>query len=1343
MQEEPPIPGAPAARNPEATRDPGTLQGVVGIGASAGGLEALEEFFAHTPRDTGLAFVVIQHLSPDFKSLMDELLARRTRMPVHRVEPDMQVEPNAIYVIPPKVELRLDGERLRLTLRQTTNALHLPIDVFFESLATSMGDRAVAVVLSGTGSDGSRGIRSVRERGGLVLVQTPESAQFDGMPRAAIDTGVVDVVGSAAELPHLAIDLLRGGGSREGPLAEAADPGLAAVLMLLKRGHALDFSHYKPSTIRRRIERRLLLKRTHDVGDYVERLEQDPKELEALYRDLLIGVTRFFRDAEAFRTLQTEIIPALLARAEHKEEIRVWVAGCATGEEAYSLAILFREALDACERPLRAKIFATDVHRSSLEFAANGVYPQESLSDIEPERVERHFRHVGNGFLAVQPEIRHMVVFAPHDIIRDAPFTKLDLITCRNLLIYLQPATQRTVLSLLHFGLEVGGVLFLGPSETPGDLANEFEPIHRHWKIYRKRRDVRLTSPLRAPAMSARLPSVKVVKPLSQETRLLRAQQALLLRHAPPTLLVDSDFRVVHTFCGGGDYLVHRDGRSTFNVLDMVDSELKLTLNAALQRAQKLRSPVSYGSVLLTADDPAKRAHLHVQPVQDAESLCYLISLELEETPPAPDPDARVDISEISRERIATLEDELRFTKENLQATLEEMETANEELQAANEELVASNEELQSTNEELHSVNEELYTVNAEHQEKIGQLTELTEDMENFFAATDVGTIFLDRDFRIRRFTPRVAELFQLLPHDVGRRISTFAHTLNVPRIADDLSHVLETEEPVEREVRDREGQWYLMRVVPYRVGGAVDGVVLNLVDITALKKTEARLRLMSKVFEDTGDPVVIESVEGTIVDLNPEAERAFGWSRQELLGTSGLRLVPDAEHAQALHLRERCLDEGSVRNEEMLRRDRDGKTHPTLVTLSRIATEDGAPPVIAIIGKDITLRKQAERAAQEAVRRRDEFLAMLSHELRNPLAVIQNAAQVLAALEGRSPDDARQRTTAVILRQVDHMASLLGDLLDVSRVTQGKVELVRRSLDIRTTATEAVEAVSNAIQRRQQRLDVSFGDVPLVIAGDAARLRQIQENLLTNASKYTPDGGRIRIELAHEGDDAVIRVRDTGRGIPADRLEVIFDLFAQGHSTLDRADGGMGVGLTLVRALVELHGGRVFARSDGPNRGSTFEVHLPLLERSEVHPPALDLGLHPGAAKHVPPAPMQILIVEDNTDARETLRALLELDGHRVTVAADGTAGLEAIERGKPQVALVDIGLPKLDGFQLAKRVRERLGASGLKLIALTGYGQPDDRRAIREAGFDLHLVKPVSRENLREALTASEPQN
>jgi len=1308
---------------------------VVGVGASAGGLEALEAFFQHMPADAGMAFVVVQHLSPDFKSLMDELLSRRTEIAIHRVEDGMAVEPNAIYLIPPKKEMIISGGRLLLTDKDPATGLSLPIDTFFRSLAQDCGERAVGIILSGTGSDGSRGIRAIHDAGGLVIAQSEDTAKFDGMPRSAVETGVVDLVLPPVAMAKALLDYIQHpihgtkSGSSIGKLV--SETGMNAVFSLLRAECGIDFSHYKPNTVLRRIDRRLQLNRSLDLDEYVEQLRNDPQERNSLYRDLLIGVTRFFRDPDLFERLKAEVIPELLAKVQPNDEIRTWVAGCATGEEAYSLAILFHEALAAANRPLNVKIFATDVHRASLDSASTGLYDEAALTEVSAERLDRYFAKQAAKY-QVSPELRKMIVFAPHNIIKDAPFTKLDLISCRNLLIYLQTSAQKKALSLFHFGLKTGGVLVLGPSESPGEISDEFETLDGHWKVYRKRRDVRLPTDMRLP-LSPLLPQLQAVgaalrspKPAFPDANLLKAYDELLGAYVPPSFLITPERELIHTFAGAGRYLRVPDGRPSSDLLDMVDHDLRLAISGALQRAAKESAPVGYGGVLRHSSGDEERLRVSVRPfaVRGTGETYFLISLEPEQRPRLlAEPVGDLNVGAASELRLVELEDELRYTKENLQATVEEMETSNEELQATNEELVASNEELQSTNEELHSVNEELYTVNAEYQRKIAELTELTDDMDNLLRSTDVGTIFLDRDLLIRKFTPQIAHAFQLLPQDIGRRIDSFAHNILHDGLLDDVRRVLETAEPIERDVQDRRGEWYLLRVLPYRTKDKVEGVVVTLIAISRLKATEKELRRLSKVFMDGADPIIIEDLSGTIIDLNHEAERVYGWSRGELLGQPISTLIPADETSRldALRNRNRCRTEDSVRNVESLRRDRAGNVSPVLLTLSLLNDETGDPAAIASIAKDITTQKAAEREAREAASRRDQFLAMLSHELRNPLGAMLNATRLFE--RAGSHEAALAKACSIIDRQSKQMARLLDDLLDVSRVTQGKIRIAKQVVNLVASAKEAVQVVQSLIDARNHTLELELPDHPVYVEGDPVRLLQVQENLLENAAKYTPRGGAIRLTIQERDGQAVILVRDNGIGIAPEMQAKIFDLFVQAPQIPADVEAGMGIGLTLVQSIVSLHEGQVTVRSQGPGLGSEFEVRLPITLKQPMEAAADELQ---------PETNVSVVIVEDNADSREMLESLLKMDGYKVATAENGQQGYQTIVSQNPDVALVDLGLPGIDGYEIARRVRSELSDRPIRLIALTGYGRSVDRDAVFAAGFDEHLVKPVDPDDI-----------
>ncbi len=1328
----------PEAR-PEGTRDWDSPFHVVGVGASAGGLEALEKFFDNMRPDSGLAFVVIQHLSPDFKSLMDELLRRHTDIAIHRVEDGMKVEPNSIYLIPPKKEMIISGGKLLLTDKDPTQGLSLPIDTFFRSLAQDAGDMAIGVVLSGTGSDGSRGIREIHESGGLVIVQSIETAKFDGMPRSSIDTGIVDAILSPEQIPSALLNYAsqpKGAvwspkDGREPPSQDAME----RVIHLLREQYGIDFSQYKPNTVTRRIERRLMLNDTLDLDAYAERLSHDPDELNALYKDLLIGVTKFFRDREAFERLEKEVFATLLNRKRPEEEIRVWVAGCATGEEAYSVAMMLHSHFEAMGRQQNIKIFATDVHRTSLDFASAGIYDQAALTEVSPVRLERYFQRHGNAFQVV-PELRRMIVFAPHNVTKDAPFTKMDLITCRNLLIYLSAPAQKKALSLFLFGLKTRGILFLGPSESPGDLASEFDTLDSQWKLYRKRRDIGLPADMRFPLSSgfvstgAPAPAVAAELPRTKEGTMNRVFDLLLKRHMPPSLLVNERQELIHSFGHAGRYLAIRDGRHSVDVLDLLHEDLRTPLAGLLQRAASRKQAVVYKGLDLRRGEQQEHLNVSVEPIVDDTTGLQFSLVTFESMDVRDESSAKIDeldISEASREHLESLESELRSTKENLQATIEELETSNEEMQATNEELVASNEELQSTNEELHSVNEELYTVNAEYQRKIAELEQMSNDMDSLLASTEIGVMFLDQDLCIRKFTTRIGQFFDLLPQDVGRRISTFAHNIVHEGLMADIQTVLDTKEVCQREVRDTRGCWYLLRVLPYLGKSIISGVVVTIVDVSPLKETESQLHRMSKVFMDGADPIIIEDMESRILDVNLEAERIYGWKREELIGKSVELLVPTSGREASRRLRARCRKQEHVRNVEAIRQAKDGTKMPVLLTLSLLTEEDGHPVALASIAKDIKRLKDAERQAREAVRRRDHFLALLSHELRNPLAAIINASRLLDRVSDTNPETVRQ-ACEVILRQGGQMSRLLDDLLDVSRVTQGKIQLRQTVCDVTRMIDDAVECLQPRIEQRQQELTVDVQDRPLFVRGDRSRLLQIQMNLLSNAVKYTPLGGKIQVSLYRDGSHSVLRVRDNGRGIAASMLDSIFDLFVQTDNPHHQDEGGMGVGLTLVQQLVELHGGTVKAASAGPGQGSEFVVRLPLTKQR----PSIDDDSDP-RQRH---RQMRVLIVEDDRDNREMLRQLMELDGHQVLTAGDGAEGLKAIVEHRPEVALVDLHLPVLSGYEVARRARAHLECQGVRLIALTGYGGAKNQQAVIQAGFDLHLVKPVSPEKLFQAL-------
>ncbi len=985
------------------------------------------------------------------------------------------------------------------------------------------------------------------------------------------------------------------------------------------------------------------------------------------------------------------------------------------------------------ERPV--KIFATDVHRGSLEQAAAGVYGEEAVSNVSGERLTRYFTHTARTYQVV-PELRQMVVFAQHNAISDAPFTRVDLVTCRNLLIYLQPAAQQRVLSAFHFALRHGGVLFLGPSETIGPLADGFEILDKHWQLYRKAAEVR--TPVDARRRSTLPTTARVAVPPGPPARhslgqLLSVYDALLEEAMPPSLILNERGELVHALGGAARFLRVRDGRQSLDVMDLVDAELKMILTGGLKRTLAEQSPVVFNGVRVGGEDQLYR--VTVRTVAGRAGNARHVIASFESTAPTPRatavPPIQIDIDQVSQQQLAALEAELGTTKESLQAAIEQLEASNEELQASNEELQSSNEELQSTNEELQSVNEELYTVNAEYQRKIAELTELTNDMDNLLASTEVGTVFLDGQLQIRKFTPQITDTFGLLPHDVGRPIDTFAHKMHHPSLVEDLRRVLATGEAIERDLDSWHDKSFFLRLLPYRAKGVIDGVVLTLIDVTGLKAAEDALfherYLLNSLLRTVPDAIYFKDARGRFIRCNHAMAGRLGvGDPASTIGKTAFDL-PEQDVAMAMHREDQAvLRSGEPQHYRLERRvTPDGAD--AWDTVTRLPLVDRGNEIVGVIAifRDVTEQVRAKAKIDDEVRRRDQFLAMLSHELRNPLGAVVTATAMLKTLNGHNGTP--MRPVEILERQSRQMARLLDDLLEASRVTQNKIELRRRVVDLRTIASEAADAVRSQMQDRDLRFDVELDSEPLFIFGDAARLQQIQINLLNNAVKYTPRGGSVALRVARDDDGmAVIRVSDTGAGIPAQMIESIFDLFVQARHTLDHSEGGLGVGLTLVRALVEMHGGTVTAHSDGDGAGSDFAVCLPLASHADA------LQQEDAPPLRLPPVGTTVVVVEDNADSREMLCTMLVHEGVTCHSASDGSRALTLVDEVSPDIVILDVGLPGMDGLEVARRIRSNPRHRAVGLIALTGYGLESDRRATKEAGFDYHCVKPVQLEEL-----------
>jgi len=1130
---------------------------VVGIGASAGGIDAFHSFFQVMPDRSGMAFVIILHLPAGRKSLLSEIIARWTPMRVVEGEDGMPLEPDCVYVPPPHAVVTISEGRLGVqAARSEDERLFRPIDTFFDALGSALREQSVGIVLSGTGSDGALGLKAIKERGGLTIAQGSGDGcpEYGEMPTGAIATGSVDLVAPVAEIPghlmRLRATRLAGLSFPELSLdSEQTHAARLAICSLLHTHVGHDFSGYRDKTFLRRVQRRMQVVDAKTLDAYVRHLNQNHDEALALFRDLLISVTSFFRDKAAFDAVEAVVIPRLFENRGADSTVRVWVPGCATGEETYSIAMLLREHMDRLSWSPKVQVFATDIDEAAIATARLGRYPRTLLEGLSEARKKRFFRPSQEGYV-VSKDIRELCTFSAHNVLQDPPFSRMDLVSCRNLLIYLDAPLQAAVIPVFHYSLVPSGILLLGISESVAKHADLFEPLDKAARIFVKR-DVRTP-----PVIDAQL------------------------RSLDPAALV------------GPARHMHRDGRTPAPQSRVVPVA---QASPAAERASGLadteeRNPVPeiFGTLWLHLRSRMNKLTRWINP--DSASL------------------------EALQTRLRDTGEQLRALSEQHQTALEELRSANEELHSVNEEMQSTNEELETSKEELQSVNEELHTLNSRLSEKVDELDEANSDLHNLFDSTEIATIFLDRHLIIRSFTPAIATLYNLIPSDQGRSLTDIVSRIKYDRLREDVAEVLETLQPIERRIaRDDRSSHYIMRILPYREpDNSVSGALVTFVDVTSIV--------------------------------------------------------------------------------------------------------------------------QAEETLREADLRKDVFLATLSHELRNPLAPIRTAARLLESPD--LPATQVDRLRAVIARQVTHMSALLDDLLDISRITRGSFLLKKEYVVICQVIEAAVEAAQQSIDTRHHRLEIQLPDEPLTIEADPVRLIQVITNLLVNAAKFTPEGGLIKIGCRVEPESLVIFVRDNGIGIEPHMLGQVFRMFSRVESEVGRSAGGLGIGLALAKGLIELHGGRIEARSAGPGRGSEFVLTFP---RSLLRDPPAP---HPAADDVVPSRPRgrRVLVADDNHDAAETLGTFLELAGHEVLIAHSGDEAMRVAAEHHPDVCILDIGMPGANGYEVAERIRHEAWGSRATLIALTGWGQDRDKSLALSAGFDHHLTKPVDPDRIKQLMVAGD---
>jgi two-component system, chemotaxis family, CheB/CheR fusion protein len=1223
----------PLAAARAAIRRPGSPGAfpIVGVGASAGGLEAFRQLLAHVPADSGLALVLVQHLEATRASLLSDALAPSTAMKVTQAQDGVRVEPNRVYVIPPGVQMALEGNVLRLSpLDEDQRRPHLPIDFFLSSLAAERGRQAIGVVLSGTASDGTAGLTSIRASGGITFAQEPRSARFAEMPQRAVDAGAVDfclpLPALGAELARLASHpyLARG---EPVPPTPAGTATLAKVLGLVRATTGVDFSEHKAATLVRRLARRMAVCRARDLAAYLELLRHDPAEIRALHEDLLIKVTSFFRDPEAFEALGALALPEILKHKAAGQPVRAWVVGCATGEEVYSLAIAILEHLGEVPAAHPVVIFGSDLSEQAIETARAGLYPDAAVRGLGEERLARFFVRTERGW-RVSQAVRELCVFVRHDVARDPPFSKLDLLSCRNVLIYFGPALQRRVLEAAHYALGQPGFLLLGGAESATGVPRWFAPTGPGGQLFRRRAG---PSTFRFAPRAGTFPFARAPAPAgggSPADGALADQvdELVLARYGPPGVLVNERLDVIQFRGRTGPWLEPPQGEPQSQLLKMARPGLAGPLRIALAQARKTGAPVRRERVPVEGAGDGRACDLVVLPVKPGQSgePAFLVLFEAR-PPEAPPPGrARGQRARLAAVTRGTLEEELASTKEHLAALLEEhgrgndaLASANDELTSANEELQSLNEELETAKEEVQATNEELTTVNEELHGRNQELQLVNADVLNLLEAVELPILMLDEGRRLRRFTRKAASFLGLAPADVGRRITDLDLPLRAPDLEAWITRAMAEKTLVEAEVHDRADRWHRLQIRPHRTAeGLADGAILSLADIDELRQEVVLARwardYARSIVEAVQLPLVVLDGGLRVLSANAAYHQLFQERAGDAEGRGFFELGAGAWNAPGLRQAVDTLagGEGPFQEVELEREFPGLGRRAVRLSGSAIPAPAGAPLILLAI-EDVTrqrdvashraellaLSEEARRRAEAADRAKDLFLANLSHELRTPLTAILLQAELLQ--RSRLDEVGMRRAGAAIEGSTRRQVALVEDLLDVSRIVAGKLRLDRGAVDWRALVRSAVEAVRPTAEEKAVRLEAALEGEALPCLGDPGRLQQVVANLLSNAVKFTAAGGRVEVRC--DAVDGLVRlvVADTGQGITPAFLPHVFERFAQ-EAAGETHHPGLGLGLAIVHDLVALHGGQVRAESPGQDRGSTFTVTLPRLGASD-----------------------------------------------------------------------------------------------------------------------------------------------
>ncbi len=1213
---------------------------IVGIGASAGGLEAIKAFFSSTLNGESIevsqasnpAYVIVLHLSPDYKSLMVDLLGKQTALPVHQIKHNTKVKPNNIYIIPPKKQLTLAGTTLKLSPRIGPGSFH-PIDVFFSSLALEQKENAICVVLSGSGNDGTKGIVDVKKAGGMTIVSDPSFAKFDSMPKNAINTGFVDLVLSPdemlKEIVHY-VELTKNGNDEDLAHKISLDKNnLARIFELIKEKTDIDFSTYKKNTIVRRIQRRMAVTQKQNLKKYFEYMYLNENEIHLLKNEFLIGVSSFFRDQEAFWFIENEVVPKIFESINNTDELRIWCPGCSTGQEAYSLAILFDQYSQSNKMYNRIKIFATDIDKSALEKANIGEYPISIDNEVPQHLLEKYFTVTAENTYKVVQNIRDRVVFAYHNLLKDPPFTKINFISCRNLLIYIDAEMQKTIMSVFHYALKSKGFLFLGSSETLGSY------VHKDIAVFDKKQKIYYVKET-AKFLSGSFLDKNITLPVSNSFSYKKDTETttpfvksiekffnsqLMDSYIPPSIYVDKKMDILHLYGSTDAYLKLPRNTVRLNFEDMIEESLRIVLSAGVKRAFKKNKPTYYVDVDCTLLEVPKVIDIDIVPhfIEHINQTVVRISfINVKETNKKKTKTTEVKIEEFTKTRITDLEYELKEYQQNLQSVTQEMETTNEELQATNEELLSSNEELQSTNEELQSVNEELLTVNAEHQAKIGELTELNDDMHNLLKNIDVGTIFLDKNLNIRRFTDAVNIGLNLRNRDIGRPIDEIRLKFDYPDLRQDVVKVLATGEVIAQELLTENEQWLMAHILPYRTTtGLTNGIVITLYNITEIKN-------LNKVFEDVAEKYRLENdklnailegfpdimlqldKKGTIVEVivgdkyeNPLTSSKNILSTVKAKNIANVDFISTDLRTAILKTFKECLKTRKSKIETISFNHLNGSHQFIEARFSPIKNGN-----VTIVMRDATELentkfelnekleelKESNQKLQKYIKANlelEKFAYVASHDMKEPLRSIISFSQLIQRKIEKKDTSNLDELLEFITTSGQRMFKLIENMLEYSRIESKDFnpKLINLHKIVATIIKEHVVGI------KSKNITIKVDELGEII-GDEMLIHELFQNLISNAIKFTNKAKpMITIKNKSTKTDYKFSIKDNGIGIEEAYFDHIFTLFKRLENRKDY--DGTGIGLSICKTVIEKHNGNISVKSK-LNKGAEFIISIP-----------------------------------------------------------------------------------------------------------------------------------------------------